>query len=385
MGLRRSNARILDHRTGDFRGWNCARLRYVRRGRRRLTIGNPTLARNLQAVADVDFSIGLDVVGARQSHERNALLVRNSDQALAGRDDVLPFGDPRRYGRPWRRRAGCAGRDVTRDNDALAGPEYGAIAEPVGLLDGGRRHAVFARDSLNRFAATDRHRRTAVPRPMPSRRRRRTIRGHRPGVLGRRRPVSARAMSARCGDRRRPARRRQRLRVDARHRTCRDRAGRILLSGRTVACERVGIETRGVRTTGGGNAQKSGDRHPQPDTRARRHVRTLHVVTHSYATMVDFEIKQQRVNKVLRISESLHAASSPNINVTVCARAGLRQHHMQWSKSHNSCACPGNSGTKRTAIRFSRAIPVCDLVSLIMCCDPPCGPSGKIITPSSAS
>ena len=190
---------------------------------------------------------------------------------------------------------------------------------------------------------------------------------------------------ARCGNRRGPARRRQRLRVNARHRARRDRAGGVLLYGRAVAGERVGIEARGVRTTGGGDAQKSGDRHSQPDTRARRHVRTLHVVTHSYATMVDFEIKQQRVNKVLRISGSLHAASRANINVTVRAHAGSRQYQAQRSKCHNSCACPGNSGTKRTAIKFSREVPVCDLVSLIMCCDPSCGPTGKIMTPSSAS
>ena len=36
-------------------------------------------------------------------------------------------------------------------------------------------------------------------------------------------------------------------------------------------------------------------------------------------------------------------------------------------------------------MRFSRRVPVSDLVSLIICCDPSCEPSGRIMMPSSAS
>jgi hypothetical protein len=46
-------------------------------------------------------------------------------------------------------------------------------------------------------------------------------------------------------------------------------------------------------------------------TRAERHVDARHVVTHSYAQKVEFEIKQQPVNKALRISASLRSRVSP--------------------------------------------------------------------------
>ena len=64
-------------------------------------------AGNGQAVADADLGIGLDVVGVRQSHERNAVLARDADQAFARRDDVDAFGGaaaPTDRLRPRRRR-----------------------------------------------------------------------------------------------------------------------------------------------------------------------------------------------------------------------------------------------------------------------------------------
>ena len=44
---------------------------------------------------------------------------------------------------------------------------------------------------------------------------------------------------------------------------------------------------------------------------------------------------------------------------------------------YNSRAVPGKSGTKRTPIRASCLIPCSPFVSLINCCGPACGPSGK--------
>src|SRR5664280_1924680 len=158
----------------------------------------------------------------------------------------------------WRRRMGFAGSDVALTDHALARPEHRAIAEAVGLTDGGCRHAVFACDTLNRFAGNHRYRRAAVPGPMPGWRR---TRGNRSGDIGRAGPVSAQALraggdAARAGDRGGPARRRQRLRFNmaAIRRARRDRAGRLLLAGVAVGSVWVGVEARAIRTTGGGHA-----------------------------------------------------------------------------------------------------------------------------------
>ena len=217
----------------------------------------------------------------------------------------------------------CAGRHVTRNDHALAGPQHAALAEAVRFHDSGSRHAVFARDALDRFAVSDRDRLAAVPGPVPARRgRRRAMRAHRSGDVGGAGPVSAQALRAggdalRGGDGGRAARRRQRLRFNAaRGRARGDRTGRLLRRRTAAGGVGVGVEACAVRTTGGGKADQSEDGNVRPDlrayTRARRHVMARHVVTHSYATKVDFEIKQQRVNKVLRITEWLRSVLSPS-------------------------------------------------------------------------
>src|SRR6478609_592162 len=58
---------------------------------------------------------------------------------------------------------------------------------------------------------------------------------------------------------------------------------------------------------------------------------------------------------------------------------------IQEQNHYNSRAFPGKSGTKRTPIRASCLIPCSPFVSLTSCCGPPCGPSGKIITPPFAN
>src|ERR1017187_8228143 len=118
--------------------------------------------------------------------------------------------------------------------------------KPLVCMMADARHAVFVRDALNRFAGPDRHRRAAVPGPMPGWRRRWT-RGHRSGDVGRAGAVCAQALcaggdAARAGDRGGTARRRQRLRFNmaARRRARRDRAGRLLLAGVAVGGVWVG-------------------------------------------------------------------------------------------------------------------------------------------------
>ena len=137
------------------------------------------------------------------------------------------------------------------------------------------------------------------------------------------RPIGAQALRAvgdatRSGNGRRLARRRQRLRYDLGRgrRTRRDRAGRFLRRRRrAIAGERIAVEASGVRTTGGGNAHQSEDCNARPRlrtcTRTRQHAGTRHVVTHSYTEYVELEIKQSRVNKLLRITGSLPAHVSP--------------------------------------------------------------------------
>ena len=148
------------------------------------------------------------------------------------------------------------------------------------------------------------------------------MRAHRSGDVGGAGPVSAQALRAggdalRGGDGGRTARRRQRLRFNAAIGRARgDRTGRLLRRRAAAAGVRVGVEACAVRTTGDGNADQGEDGNVRPNlracTRARRHVMGRHVVTHSYATKLDFEIKQQRVNKVLRITEWLQSVLSPS-------------------------------------------------------------------------
>ena len=56
-----------------------------------------------------------------------------------------------------------------------------------------------------------------------------------------------------------------------------------------------------------------------------------------------------------------------------------------WQNGYNSRACPGKSGTNRTAIRFCRVKPPADFDSLTMYCVPWRGPSGRTILPPSPS
>ena len=218
---------------GVLVGRNRARLRHLRRRAR--TLGNVPAARDGEAVADVDLGVRLDVVGARQCRDRNAVLARNPHHAFAGFDDMHVVGAARRDRSLRRGSMACAGRHVTRNDHALAGPQHVAFAEAVRFHDGGSRHAVFARDALDRFAVTDRDRLAAVPGPMPARRRRRrAMRAHRSGDVRGAGPVSAQALRAggnalRGGDGGWAARRRQRLQFNAaRGRARGDRTGCLL-------------------------------------------------------------------------------------------------------------------------------------------------------------
>src|SRR5665213_1796319 len=101
-------------------------------------------------LADADLAIRLNVVGFRQSGDRHAVLARDAHHAFARRYDVHAFADARRGNGLRRARrfvyrlVRSTGRDITRNDHALAGPQRGAVAETIGLPDGGCRHAIFA-------------------------------------------------------------------------------------------------------------------------------------------------------------------------------------------------------------------------------------------------
>ena len=141
----------------------------------------------------------------------------------------------RRHARRLTSRLARARRHVARNDQALARLDCRRIADAVDLHDRRGRHTVFAGDHLHRLAARNGDGRAAVPGPMPGRRRRRAMRGHRTGDVG---SVLARTVGAETlgavgiaaarGDGCGPARRRQRLRGDMAHRwraPGRDRAG----------------------------------------------------------------------------------------------------------------------------------------------------------------
>ena len=259
LGL--GDAGVLRRNAGDalVRGRHAARLRQP--GRRRAPRRKPVAAGNGDAVADLDLGIGAHVVGVRQRRERNAAAARNADQAFARRHHVHVLGGAR-VGRRRRVLTRIGGRRgalargyigyVARNDQPLARPQRRAALHAVGLEDREGRHAVRVRDAFQRVAAADGDRAAAVPGPMPGRLGGCVTRRHRTGHVGsvRTRPIGAEAAiavsdaAAIGGNRRGPARRRQRLRLHAAmHRTLRDRAG-IFRTRRTVRGEGIGIEAR---------------------------------------------------------------------------------------------------------------------------------------------
>src|SRR5262249_3803599 len=214
--------------------------------------------------------------------------------------------------------------------------------------------------------------RAAVPRPMIGRRRKGRCRSSDVGILTARAMAgrALRAVSPGCGCHRGGGGQgRQRVCPDTRGRRRGRKRTHILRPKRTIAAVRNGLEAWRVRTAGGAATNQRENEHARPSTRARFHLGARHVVTHSYATNVEFEINQPRVNNALIINAQTRAYLVENSG----------------KKCHSSCAWPGNIGTKRTGMRFSRRVPVCDLVSLMRCCEPSCEPRGKIMTPWSAS
>ncbi len=123
-------------------------------------------------------------------------LMRDRHHGFAGRDDVDVLGRARACG------AACGdgrrARNVARNDQTLARPHIGRAARCLlTCMIAARRHAVFARDLLERLALADGHRRAAVPGPMSGRRRRRMMRRHRAGDVGARsRPVGDQRLGA---------------------------------------------------------------------------------------------------------------------------------------------------------------------------------------------
>ena len=62
------------------------------------------------------------------------------------------------------------------------------------------------------------------------------------------------------------------------------------------------VEAGGVGTAASGDTNQGEGQSARPSTRAIVHLGARHVVTHSYATTVEFEINQPRVNKALIIN-----------------------------------------------------------------------------------
>ena len=204
--------------------------------------GHLAAAGDHQPVADAECGIGLEIIGARQGAEADAIFAGKRHQGLARRNDMHALAGSRcgASDAPLRMLVRARG-DVARNDEALSRPDGGLAGEAVGLQNRGDRDAMAARDRLDRLALRDRDRRTAVPGPMAGRR---GLGGNRARDLGclRPRPVRRRARraignAAGC-NRRRPARRRQRLRLDAAHRTRGNRTGHVLrrrIIGRTDA------------------------------------------------------------------------------------------------------------------------------------------------------
>ena len=138
----------------------------------------------------------------------------------------------------------------------------------------------------------------------------------------------------------------------------RDRAGH--LAGGRLAEDRTDcrFEAMGV-----GAATDRSDRNRSParrggTTRSERPGSSTQRIGFPTRTQQDKRrVNSARVNKRLRMKDSFNPNQTP---------PKFRQ--MRPLVRHNSRACPGNSGTKRTAIRFSRSSPVPLLVSLTNSC-----------------
>ena len=296
--LRRSDVRAWRHVRFRAARWRTSRPERVRGCatcggvRRRLRAAH---ARNDDAVADLIMAYGWMLL-ARAKAMTETPCLRAMPISVSPSSTICTFSETRGVNDGLRRRRmACAGRHVFRNDHALAGAQRSAFAEAVRFHDGGCRHAVFARQAVDRVAVRDRDRLTAVPGPMPARRgRRRAMRAHRSGDVGGAGPVSAQALRAggdalRRSDGGRTARRRQRLLFNAAIGRARgDRTGRLLRRRAAAAGVRIGVKACAVRTTGDGNADQGEDGNVRPKvracTRARRHVMGRHVVSHSYAT-----------------------------------------------------------------------------------------------------
>ena len=152
--------------------------------------------------------LGRNVVGLGENHDRLAVEARDAVQRLARRHDMDASRPARaRYAadrreRPAQRRGRADARlrrrerrrraAAARNNQMLPRTHGGRVGDAVRVHDGGDRHAIAARERLERFARRNDDRRAAFP---GEGRRRRRCR-NRAGDVAAARPIRAHAMTA---------------------------------------------------------------------------------------------------------------------------------------------------------------------------------------------
>ena len=123
-----------------------------------------TTLRNGQPITDAQLLGRINVIGFGKRGHRYTSAAGDAHERLTGLHHVNVSA---RLGlRSVCRRVFRRSRHVARYDQPLTRPDLTRFTNAVGLHKGGHRHAVFARDALDRLAVTDRHGRTAVPGPM---------------------------------------------------------------------------------------------------------------------------------------------------------------------------------------------------------------------------
>ena len=111
----------------------------------------------------------------------------------------------------------------------------------------------------------------------------------------------------------------------------------------------------------------------------------------THTKYVEFEINHSRVNKVLRIARiDRQTDGRCHFFATAGGAASVSKEPKRNSNSVTTIPAPARATGARNARKFAlrghrNTFRRCRLVSLTICCGPLCGPTGAIMTPSSAS
>src|SRR6476620_1573861 len=159
-GLRRRSARNLDLLLSG----SSANLPDLGSCRRLGSCDLMTTLRNGQPVTDAQFLGRINVIGFGKRSHRYTGAAGDAHERVTRLYHVNASTRLRLRG--ICRRAFRRSRYVARDDQPLTRPDLARFTDAVGLHKGSHRHAVLARDALDRLAVADRHRCTAVPGPM---------------------------------------------------------------------------------------------------------------------------------------------------------------------------------------------------------------------------